>query len=134
MTEEESRLTAEAIWLLDAQIYAAKESIKQMEEEREQLSGALAEELLKGGAVFIQGGKQVAYIADGIRRVDQDKITDNSERLPPDLRPREVSKTQYPTVSEIEKAAPVLMARGINPADLYKFPGRRWRVMFRDAE
>lgn len=132
MTNEEAIEMAEAIYSLDASIIELKNKIEVMEQERDQLSGALADDLGKGGAVMIHGGKTVAFVGDGRRGVDKRAVDELAEGLPPDLRPQEVTTIKYPTVAALEKAEPVIKAMGMDPTRLIKWSGRRWVMRFRD--
>lgn len=134
MTNDEHQEMADRVYELESAIRVAEANIKDLKEERDQLSGALAEELGQGGAVFIHGGKTVAYVGPGRRSVNRELVDREAERLPPDLRPYEVSTTKYPTVGQLDKAAPFLAAAGLDSEELLVYPGRRWLMHFRDSE
>lgn len=123
---------------LDRDIRKAEAELEKMKDNREAFSADLADRLGVGGAVFVNDGHTVAYVANGTRALDKDalhRLVDAHEgTLPTTLLPRPVATVKYPSVAEVDKAAAFLSALGVNAEDLVTYRGRRHVVRFREME
>ena len=135
--DEES--TAQMLHDLDRDIRLGENEVATMKETRDTLAAGLAESLGPGGAVFVNGGSTIAYVANGTRVLDKraldSLVASNEAGLPSTLIPREETVVKYPSVSLLDKASAVLSALGVEIDSLVTYRGeRRYTVQFRERE
>lgn len=131
--------TAQMLHDLDRDLRVAELEVAKMKEQRDTLAAGLAEQLGPGGAVFVNGGSTIAYVANGTRVLDKaaldNLVAEHEGGIPSTLIPREEVVVKYPSVSVLDKASAVLSALGVDTDSLVTYRGeRRYTVQFRERE
>lgn len=124
---------------LDRDIRLAEAEVSKMKAQRETVTADLADKLGPGGAVFINGGSTYAYVTNGTRVLDKaaldNMVAAHEGGVPSSLIPHEETVVKYPSVTALDKAAPVLSALGVEIDSLVTYKGdRRYTVTFRERE
>jgi len=131
--------TAQMLHDLDRDLRLAEQEVARMKEQRDTLAVTLADTLGPGGAVFVNGGSTIAYVANGTRVLDKAAldalVAEREDGLPSTLIPREEVVVKYPSVTALDKAGAVLSALGVDTDSLVTYRGeRRYTVQFRERE
>jgi hypothetical protein len=131
--------TAQMLHDLDRDLRVAEAEVAKMKEQRDTLAAGLADQLGPGGAVFVNGGSTIAYVANGTRVLDKAEldnfVAEHEGGIPSTLVPREEVVVKYPSVSVLDKASAVLSALGVDTDSLVTYRGdRRYTVQFRERE